>query len=138
MRKIEEQMLEAIRHKENWSHANTEVKIFSEGKVNKLTYYGAYVCLHGHIIAVVDYLNDDRVHINLVTLAEYPTRTTMSRLRALNCDVKTEAFITYVWGCSVHMRMADAEGSYFPTLESSIIKVVPQPTSMWDEEYEPA
>ncbi len=134
MRKIEEQMLEAIRHKENWSHANTAVSIFSEGK----TTYEACVLLHGHIIAVVDYLNDDRVHINLVTLAEYPTRTTMSRLRALNCDVKTEAFITYVWGCSVHMRMADTEGSYFPTLESSIIKVVPQPTSMWDEEYEPA
>ena len=134
MRKIEEQMLEAIRHKENWSHANTAVSIFSKGK----TTYEACVLLHGHIIAVVDYLNDNRVHINLVTLAEYPTRTTMSRLRALNCDVKTEAFITYVWGCSVHMRMADAEGSYFPTLESSIIKVVPQPTSMWDEEYEPA
>ena len=137
MRKIEEQMLEAIRHKENWSHANTEVKIFSEGKVNKLTYYGAYVCLHGHIIAIVNYLNDNSVHINLETLSDYPTRTTKSRLRALSCDVKTEGGITYVWGRSLHSRLDGLVDypKYFPTLEPSITKVAPQPTSMWDEEY---
>ena len=133
MRKIEEQMLEAIRHKENWSHANTAVSIFSKGKIT----HEACVLLHGHIIAVVNYLNDNSVHINLETLADYPTRTTMSRLRALSCDVKTEGGITYVWGRSLHSRLDGLVDypKYFPTLEPSITKVAPKTTSMWDEEY---
>ena len=32
---------------------------------------------------------DDHVHVNRVTLREWPTRTTMSRLRALGVDVYT-------------------------------------------------
>tara|TARA_R110000787_G_scaffold268829_1_gene375422 strand:+ start:356 stop:778 length:423 start_codon:yes stop_codon:yes gene_type:complete len=137
MRKIEEQMLEAIRDKKNWSSGNAAVTIFSEGELSNLINYKAHVSLHGHTIAIVDYLNDNSVHIDLETLAEWPTRTTTSRLRALSCDVKTKGGITYVWGLGVHRRLRDLvdHAKYFPPLISSITEPAQKPLSIWDEDY---
>jgi hypothetical protein len=80
MRLIEKEMLSAIKQGRNWSKDNTRVEpIRSTG--------GADVFLHGHHIAIVDKLGNVGVMVN--TLRAWPTRTTMSRLRALGVDVCT-------------------------------------------------
>lgn len=80
MRLIEQEMLEAIKHGRDWSKDNT--------RVEPVQYTGgADVFLHGHHIATVQ-----RNGLTLVmthTLRAWPTRTTMSRLRALGVDVCT-------------------------------------------------
>ena len=80
MRVIEKEMLEAIKHGRDWSKDNTRVE-FAESTG------GSDVFLHGHHIATVQ-----RNGLTLVvtkTLLNWPTRTTMSRLRALGVDVCT-------------------------------------------------
>jgi hypothetical protein len=80
MRVIEKEMLSAIKQGRNWSKDNTRVEpIRSTG--------GADVFLHGHHIAIVDKRGNVGVMVN--TLRAWPTRTTMSRLRALGVDVCT-------------------------------------------------
>ena len=80
MRVIEKEMLEAIKHGRDWSKDNTRVEqARSTG--------GCDVFLHGHHIASVQ-----RNGLTLVmrhTLRQWPTRTTMSRLRALGVSVYT-------------------------------------------------
>lgn len=80
MRVIEKEMLEAIKHGRDWSKDNTRVA-FAESTG------GSDVFLHGHHIATVDWRGG--VIIMTHTLREWPTRTTMSRLRALGVDVCT-------------------------------------------------
>ncbi len=80
MRLIEEEMLEAIKHGRDWAKDNTRVE-FAESTG------GSDVFLHGHHIATVQ-----RNGLTLVmthTLRAWPTRTTMSRLRALGVAVCT-------------------------------------------------
>lgn len=79
MRKIEQEMLDAISCNVNWSKDNTRVE---SGKLSCMVY------LHGHHIASVDHL-DSSVTVNKDTLMEYPTNTTKSRLRALGVNVCT-------------------------------------------------
>lgn len=77
MRKIEEQMLSAIEAGKYWTSGNTFVNPcvgFTE------------VHLHGNHIANVD-SSYGTVEVNKKTLKNYPTRTTMSRLKALGVDV---------------------------------------------------
>lgn len=80
MRLIEKEMLAAINGGRDWSKDNTRVEqARSTG--------GCDVFLHGHHIASVQ-----RNGVTLVmrhTLRQWPTRTTMSRLRALGVDVCT-------------------------------------------------
>ena len=85
MRLIEKEMLEAIKHGRDWSKANTRVEADT---VDGIKY--AKVFLHNHKIAstamwkgslIVETCKD--------TLRNWPTRTTMSRLRALGVDVCT-------------------------------------------------
>ena len=92
MRKIEKEMNTAIRHHENWSKANTRVYIMPDS-------LRARVHLHGHHIATVS--TDGTVEVNLETLANWPTMTTKSRLRALGVDVYTRNHTTYVDGVPV-------------------------------------
>ena len=92
MRKIEKEMNTAIRHHENWSKANTTVYIMPDS-------LRARVHLHGHHIATVS--TDGTVEVNLETLANWPTNTTKSRLRALGVDVYTRNHTTYVDGVPV-------------------------------------
>lgn len=87
MRVIEKEMLEAIKHGRDWSKDNTRV----EAHRGAYRSYDVDVYLHGHHIAEVLCRMgcDDRVHVNQTTLKNWPTRTTMSRLRALGVDVCT-------------------------------------------------
>lgn len=88
MRKIEQQMWEAINNLEGWQGGNTTVS---------QTDSGAMVYLHGHHIATVDVITG-KVTVNKTTLRDYPTNTTKSRLRALGVDVCTKNGITYLEG----------------------------------------
>ena len=87
MRLIERQMNIAIHSGNDWSRNNTSV-----------VHYGcSCVCiyLNGHNIANYNRKNDT-LQINLDTLAQWPTVTTKSRLRALGVNVYTRKGITYV------------------------------------------
>ncbi len=86
MRLIETEMLEAIKHGRDWSKDNTRVTVEAGWRV-----CWADVYLHGHHIAEVHSHmgQDDVVKVNVHTLRNWPTRTTMSRLRALGVDVCT-------------------------------------------------
>ena len=86
MRKIEQQMVGAIKSNISFSSGNTQVNIDANT---------AHVFLHGnHIASVVN----DNVMVNIDTLRRYPTPTTKSRLRALGVDVYTKKGITYLNG----------------------------------------
>ena len=93
MRLIEEQMNQAINSKSTWSKDNTEVIYFANSDVSM-------VYLHGHKIAVFDHYNDEII-ADINTLSLWPTRTTKSRLRALDVDVFTRKGITYLNGREV-------------------------------------
>ena len=86
MRKIEQQMLGAIAQRRNWQSGNTQVTTvrFSCGGARSEIY------LHGNHIANVWTGADDplpNLWVNRETLADWPTPTTKSRLRALCADV---------------------------------------------------
>lgn len=87
MRKIEQQMNRAIARGESWAGGNTQVAQHAAG---------CSVYLHGHLIADID--NDGTAWANRPTLLDWPTRTTMSRLRALGVDVCTRRGDIYLNG----------------------------------------
>ena len=74
MRKIEQQMWNAINNQVNWRSGNTSVQRIDD--VNMAVY------LHGNHIADVNSRNGF-VMVNTATLIQWPTLTTKSRLRAL-------------------------------------------------------
>lgn len=78
MRKIESAMLNAIHNRENFSGGNTLVS-FQDNVAN--------VYLHGHHIASVAANTVMMVEPNIDTLLQWPSNTTLSRLRALGIDV---------------------------------------------------
>ena len=86
MRVIEKEMLEAIKHGRAWAKDNTRVVVDAGDRR-----YFVDVFLHGyHSAEVLCRMGcHDRVHINQTTLKNWPTRTTLSRLRALGVDVYT-------------------------------------------------
>lgn len=86
MRVIEKEMLAAINGGRDWAKDNTRVVVYAGWRS-----YDVDVFLHGnHIAEVLCRMGcDDRVHVNQTTLKNYPTRTTMSRLRALGVNVCT-------------------------------------------------
>lgn len=96
MRKIELEMNQAIEAGESWSKDNTAVYC------NDLTGL-IKVYLHGHHIASRRVMETgSRVwSINYDTLREWPTRTTMSRLRALGFDVYTRKGVVHHAGQAI-------------------------------------
>tara|TARA_R110000803_G_scaffold32033_3_gene70945 strand:+ start:195 stop:494 length:300 start_codon:yes stop_codon:yes gene_type:complete len=89
MRLIEEKMWEAIDHQDRlWVKQNTGVEY-------KANYDEALIYLHGHHIATYDY-ETEMARANITTLRKYPTRTTMSRLRALRINVYTRNGSVYL------------------------------------------
>ena len=80
MRLIEKEMLWAIQAREDWRKDNTEVCV---SKVNDRTIISVF--LHGNHIANVRV--NGEVIPNRDTLAQWPTPTTKSRLRALGVNV---------------------------------------------------
>lgn len=87
MRKIEQQMLNAIHSQKRWAMANTIVSPIDDTNVA--------VYLHGHEIATVNTHNGFTM-TNTDTLRRYPTPTTKSRLRALGVSVATRKGVTYL------------------------------------------
>jgi hypothetical protein len=87
MRKIEQQMVDAINRRIDFSSANTLVVKIDD--VNSAIY------LHGNHIADVNSLNGF-VMVNTHTLRQWATPTTKSRLRALGANVSTRKGITYL------------------------------------------
>lgn len=76
MRKVEQEMINAIAARKNWAGGNTMV-VFSDAQV-----MGAgRVSLHGHDIAII--MQDGSIRPKKETFRQWPTRTTVSRLRAL-------------------------------------------------------
>ena len=75
MRKIEEQMNNAIRHRKNWSGSNTTVTCFKENGVTT----EVNVMLHGNCIAWFDTASNN---FN-ISSAGWETVTTKSRLNAI-------------------------------------------------------
>ena len=71
MRLIEKQMMNAINNHKNWSKDNTSVSF--DNNICSIT-------LYGHQIATIE---NSKITVNENTLINYPTRTTMSRLRAM-------------------------------------------------------
>lgn len=86
MRQIEKDMLRAINERENWRKDNTDVRviILDENVISQ-------VFLHGNHIA--DFVHNRTqwgmgwIEPNRDTLADWPTPTTKSRLRALGVNV---------------------------------------------------
>ena len=91
MRKIEQDMWNAINGGVNWSKDNTQVTQFEDT---------SDVFLHGHHIATINSYTGELV-VNTATLANWPTNTTKSRLRALGANVETKKGITYLDGIEV-------------------------------------
>ena len=86
MRKIEQQMLNAIEQGRNFTLANTHVRVDANT---------THVFLHGnHIASIIN----GNVMVNIATLRTYPTPTTKSRLRALGVNVYTKKGVTYLNG----------------------------------------
>jgi hypothetical protein len=96
MRNIEKQIWQAIHAKKSFKSVNTYVEYLpelNEPMHSRIEYSKVY--LHGHHIASYAY-ELARVDYNLMTLAQWPTRTTKSRLRALGVNVYTKNGCTYV------------------------------------------
>jgi hypothetical protein len=95
MRKIEQQMLNAIYNSKSWQSGNTTVTPRFDGSLS--------VYLHGNHIADVinsnmvdDIITQRIVEVNKDTLARWSTPTTKSRLRALGANVATRKGVTYL------------------------------------------
>lgn len=88
MRKIEQQMNEAIRNRKFWCKDNTMVH--SDGNVY----------LHGNNIAQVT--DTGEIKVNLYTLRRWPSMTTRSRLRALGADLVSIKGVLHLNGKSIY------------------------------------
>ena len=96
MRKIEAMIWAAIKAKKSMTLDNSRVEYLPELDTpmhSRIEYCKIY--LHDHHIASYAYALD-RVDYNPMTLAQWPTRTTKSRLRALGVNVYTKKGCTYV------------------------------------------
>ena len=101
MRKIEEQMNYALRHRKNWAGSNTTVRCFKENGVTT----EMQVLLHGNLIAWLDTATNDLS----ISSAGWETVTTKSRLNAI-----LEEFAS---GCRVIQRDFEWFLSDFGTLK---------------------
>jgi hypothetical protein len=87
MRKIEQQMINAIDKRKAWQLGNTTVSPIDETK--------SAIYLHGNHIADYWYWINEVV-VNVDTLRQWQTPTTKSRLRALGANVTTRKGVTYL------------------------------------------
>ena len=94
MRRIEEQMVDAVENKNNWVKDNTSVHYIPD-----CDYSDIY--LHGHMIATKYHYGKESIEVNVSVLQDWPTVTTKSRLRALGVNVTTKAGVTYLDGKAI-------------------------------------
>jgi hypothetical protein len=83
MRKIEQEMVAAIKDSRNWTAGNTSVMIDPPSKSGEPGPRAA-VLLHGKVIAVVR--SNGELSARRDTFRAWPTATTASRLRALGVN----------------------------------------------------
>ena len=91
MRKIEKEMLQALKEHKVWAKDNTMV--FSNGDV----------FLHRNHIATV-YPDTEELKVNLDTLRDWPSMTTRSRLRALGANLVSIKGILHLNGVSIYAQ----------------------------------
>jgi hypothetical protein len=92
MRKIEIDMLKAIRDGKSMVKQNTTVLHNTDGSTR--------VKLHGNHIA--DVFADGTVSVDLTVLRQWPSPTTKSRLRALGVPVSTKDGDTFIGDTDIH------------------------------------
>jgi hypothetical protein len=79
MRKIEQEMVSAIRNFKDWKSGNTEVTC-----LRAHTLIWIHVFLHGNLIATIIFKNENLQHGKIeLTNSGWATRTTHSRLNAI-------------------------------------------------------
>jgi len=101
MRKIERDTLLAVTEKRDWRSANMAVRYLPElNEVMHARLEMSKVYLHGNHIATYTH-NNGLFTANVNTLSLWPTRTTISRLRAFGCDVYTKKGVVYLNGMAV-------------------------------------
>lgn len=89
MRKIEQQMVNAVRNRAvRFVNGNTWVS----GDGDK-----SQVFLHNNHIATVHH-DTGKLDVNRYTLRKWPTKTTISRLRALGAKIETRKGVIYLNG----------------------------------------
>ena len=96
MRKIEQQMLEAIRSRKDWTSGNTRVDSFFVQSEKNGKRSGSNIHLHGNHIATQ--FEDQAAVPNRATFRQWPTTTTRSRLRALGIDASIRKGVAYIAG----------------------------------------
>lgn len=104
MRKIEQQMNDAIRNRARyWGKDNTRVEWNSivEGSNGTKHIAKSDVFLHGNHIATV-YQDTGEIKVNLYTLRKWPSMTTRSRLRALGADLVSIKGVLHLNGKSIY------------------------------------
>ena len=89
MRKIEKEMLNALRNGATWNKDNTMVHCSGD------------VYLHGNHIANVD-PDTGELKVNLYTLRKWPSMTTRSRLRALGANLVSIKGVLHLNGKSIY------------------------------------
>ena len=90
MRIIERNMLDAIETKVNWVGDNTEVVYHHSANYSAVYLFNNMIAWHLHA--------EDQTIVCRETLANHPTATTKSRLRAMGVDVGTVMGVTYLDG----------------------------------------
>jgi hypothetical protein len=93
MRKIEQELLEAIKTRTNWSKSNSQVSFHNDK---------CYVYLHGHNIAVLDYVEDNITEIKLYSQG-YLTKTTKSILNIV-LELATKHTDDYIYYYNLYQQ----------------------------------
>lgn len=100
MRKIEEDMVNAVRYGEAFSKDNTTVYFLTAMETGNPNGSRSEVYLHNNHIASYWHKTNE-LEVNTRTLREWPTNTTKSRLRALGAVITTKKGKTYLNGVEV-------------------------------------
>lgn len=95
MRKIEQNMLKAIELGVNWKQDNTSVYLLPTSETGNPHGSRSEVYLHSHHLGDF-WHNSGTFEVNERTVRDWPTRTTMSRLRALGINASIKQGRPYI------------------------------------------
>lgn len=102
MRVIEEQMLKAVKERKGKNlggvhptlGVNTRVEYESGADFSSVWLFGNHIADYWHG-------REKPLQVNVYTLTDFPTKTTISRLRALGADIRTVKGVLYLDGYEV-------------------------------------
>lgn len=89
MRKVEEEMLYAVRNRQSMGNGSTTVRYIpneNDFEIDPSKEARSEILLHGNLIATYWY-NTSELEVNMTVYKSYPTNTTKSRLKALGADI---------------------------------------------------